>query len=108
MTKILLLTARDPLQAADGAHPARLARQMSSAGVEVRLVLLEDAVTLARSGHAWSDAVIAAVEVGVDVRVEEEALARRGIERVLDGVKPTDLSEVVDALFDWSDRQSWL
>ncbi len=106
--KVLLLTARDPLQAADGAHPARLARQLSSNGDEVQLVLLEDAVTSARAGHAWSDAVAVALEAGVRVLAEEEALARRAIATLIDGVKPVALGEVVDALFEWAERTAWL
>lgn len=106
--KILLLTARDPLQAADSAHPARLARQLGGAGEEVVLVLLEDAVTLARAGHAWSDAVSAAQEAGVRVVAEEEALARRAVHRLIEGVKPLTFGELVSTIFDWSERQAWL
>lgn len=105
---VAILTARDPLQAADVAHPARLARQLAVRGDDVVLVLLEDATSIARAGHAWSDAVVAALEAGVTVLAEEEALARRAIERLLDGVKPVALGEIVDTLFDWSDRQAWL
>lgn len=105
---VLLLTARDPLQAADVAHPARLARQLASDGEDVVLVLLEDAVSLARSGHAWSDALTVAVEAGVEVLAEEEAIARRAVHRLVDGVKPVPFGEVVDRLFGWADRQVWL
>lgn len=106
--RIVLLTARDTLQAADVAHPVRLARQLATAGHDVVLVLLEDAVTVARSGHAWSDALAAALEAGVSVLAEEEAVSRRAVHRLVDGVKPCDLGEVVDRLFEWSDRQAWL
>ncbi|MDP8929487.1 MAG: DsrE family protein [Actinomycetota bacterium] len=106
--RILLLTARDPLQAADVAHPARLARQLGAAGEEVVLVLLEDAVTLARAGHAWSDAISAAQEAGVRVVAEEEALARRAVNRLVAGVKPVAFGDVVNTMFDWSGRQAWL
>ncbi len=106
--RVLLLTARDPLQAADVAHPARLARQLGGAGEEVVLVLLEDAVTLVRAGHAWSDAISAAQQAGVRVVAEEEALARRAVHRLIEGVKPVAFGEVVDRMFDWSERQAWL
>lgn len=105
---VLLLTARDPLQAADVAHPARLARHLATAGHEVTLVLLEDAVTLARVGHAWGDALGAAQEAGVRVLAEQEALARRAVHRLASGVKSAELGEVVDALFDWAERTAWM
>lgn len=105
---VLVLTARDPLQAADVAHPARLARQLAGDGEDVALVLLEDAVSLARAGHAWSDALASAHEAGVTLLVEEEAIARRAVHRLVDGVKPVPLGEIVDRLFGWADRQLWL
>lgn len=105
---VLLMTARDPLQAADVAHPARLARQLSSDGEDVVLVLLEDAVSLARAGHAWSDSLIAALEAGVEVLVEEEAIARRAVHRLVGGVKRVPFGEVVDRLFGWAERPAWL
>lgn len=105
--KILLLTARDTLQAADVAHPVRLARQLTGDN-EVVLVLLEDAVTVARAGHAWSDTLAAAQEAGVRVYGEEEALARRAVHRLVEGVKPCDMGQVVEHLVDWADRQIWL
>lgn len=106
--RVAVLTARDTLQAADVAHPVRLARQLAAAGNEVMLVLLEDAVTVTRDGHAWADAVVAAQQAGVQVVAEEEALARRAVHRLVAGVKPIDLGEVVDALFEWADREVWL
>jgi hypothetical protein len=105
--RFVLLTARDPLQAADVAHPARLARQLAGRGDEVTLVLLEDAVSLARSGHTWADALSAALGAGASVLAEEEALARRAVHRLVDGVKPVAFGAVVDELFA-ADRQAWL
>lgn len=106
--RVLLLTARDPLEAVDVAHPARLARQLATAGDDVALVLMEDAVTLARDGHAWSDSLIVAHEAGVRVLAEGEALGRRAVHRLVQGVKPVALGEVVDLLMDWSERRAWL
>ncbi|HEV2787056.1 MAG TPA: DsrH/TusB family sulfur metabolism protein [Solirubrobacteraceae bacterium] len=105
---MLLLTARDPLGASDAAHPERLARQLATAGHDVALVLLEDAVAAARSGHAWADAVAAAHAAGVQIGAEEEALARRGVSRLVDGVKPYTMGAVVDLLMTWSERRAWL
>lgn len=106
--RVVVLTARDPLVASDGPHPLRVAAGLAGDGEEVVLVLLEDAVAVARGGHRFGDALEAATAAGVRVLAEEEALARRAIEPPADGVKPTDLGAVVDLLFDWSDRQAWL
>lgn len=106
--RIVLLTARDPLRAADTAYPARAARDLAAAGHDVTLVLLEDAVVLARRDHAGAADLEAAIGSGVRILAEEEALARRAVAEVGEGVKPTGLAEVVDVLMDRTDRQAWL
>lgn len=104
----LVLTARDPLRAGDGTHAARAARDLASDGHDVVLVLLEDAVVLARAGHRQALELEEALHAGVQVLAEEEALARRAVARLGAGVKPTGMSEVVDLLFGWAERQAWL
>lgn len=106
--KVALLTARDPLQVADGGAPARIATDLAAGGHEVTLVLLEDAVAPAREGHRMAGALGAAVEAGVKVVAEEEALARRAVNRLGEGIKPTTFGEVVDLLMERTDRQAWL
>lgn len=106
--RIVLLTARDPLRAGDTAFPARVAAELAVDGHEVTLVLLEDAVVHARRGHGAAADLEAAIGNGVTVLAEAEALSRRAVERVGEGVKPTDLAEVVDLLMTRSDRQAWL
>ncbi|MBW3620958.1 MAG: hypothetical protein KY461_11985, partial [Actinobacteria bacterium] len=69
----LVLTARDPLRAGDGAHAARAARDLATEGHEVVLVLLEDAVVLARAGHRDALALEEAIHAGVQVLAEEDA-----------------------------------
>lgn len=106
--RVVLLLARDPLQAGDGAAPVEVAAAVRSAGHDVTLVLLEDAVSLARAGHRHGDRLTAAVAAGVAVVAEEEALARRAVTRLAEQVKPTDFGSVVDLLMLHSDRQAWL
>lgn len=107
MSRVLLLTARDPIAEGDGFPPARTARDLRP-DHEVTLVLLEDAVTAARTGHAVGPDLQAAVAAGVTVLAEDEALARRAVATVADGVKPVALGAVVDLLVEGSDRQAWL
>jgi hypothetical protein len=94
---VVLLTARDPLTAGDGAHAVRTAAELAVGDHAVTLVLLEDAVTVARDGHRDAGELAAALEAGVEVLVEEEAIARRAVAPTA-GVKPTTFGEVVDRL----------
>jgi hypothetical protein len=73
----LLLTARDPLAAGDGPHPVRAARDIARTGEPVTLVLFEDAVTLTRIGHRDLEVLVDALDAGVEVLVEEDALPAR-------------------------------
>lgn len=101
----LILTSRDPLAAADGAHPARVAAALARDGEPVTLVLLEDAATLARLGHRHVEHLVDALDAGAEVLVEESARARRAI-NLIDGCKPTTFDEVVDRFT--ADRSVWL
>jgi len=101
----LLLTARDPLAAADGAHPVRVAASLARSGEPITLVLFEDAVALARIGHRDVEELVDALDAGAEVLVEEGALARRAVTPI-DGCKPTTYDEVVDRFT--ADRSVWL
>lgn len=106
--RIVLLTARDPLRSADTTYPARVARELAAEGHEVTLVLLEDAVVLARRDHSGAEDLEAAIAEGVRVLAEDEALSRRAVGDVGEGLEPTRLAEVVDLLMTGTDRQAWL
>lgn len=106
--RALVVTARDPLRAADGAHPIRLATDLAGQGHEVVLGLLEDAVAVARAGHGAGLDLEAAVAKGVRVVAEDEAMARRGIAVPTEGVEPASMGEVTELLLSWSERQAWL
>lgn len=99
---VVLLTARDPLSAGDGAHALRTARHLAgSQAHEVVLVLLEDAVGLARPGHRDAPELTAAREAGVRVLVEEDARARRAVSTGspgAEGIEPTSFAAVVDLI----------
>lgn len=106
--RIVLLVARDPLRAADGADPAHMARSLAAEGHEVTLVLLEDAVAMARQAHRDAEVLQQAAAAGVRIVADEDAMSRRGVADRAAEVRPAGLGEVVDLLFDWSDRQAWL
>jgi hypothetical protein len=61
---VVVLTARDPLTAGDGGHAIRAAAELAAAGHPAALVLLEDAVTVARDGHRDAGDLAAALEAG--------------------------------------------
>lgn len=101
----LLLTARDPLTAGDGAHPVRTASALARTGEPVTLVLFEDAVTLTRLGHRDIEELVEALDAGVEVLIEDDARRRRAVEPI-DGIKTTTFVEVVDQLD--AHRSVWL
>lgn len=112
--RVVLLTARDPLLAPDVPPALTIAAELAGAGHAVTLVLLEDAAALARRDHRHNALVAAAVDKGVRVLAEDEALVRRGIAPLgagaglADGVEPASIGEAVELLLRGSDRQAWL
>lgn len=70
------------------------------AGDEVTVVLLDAAVTSARSRHGDAGALHGAVRAGVTVLAEAGALTRRGLDlaTLAGDVKPAHLDEVADLL----------
>lgn len=107
MSRILLLTARDPLGDGDGFAAARTATHLG-ADHEVTFVLLEDAVTAARADHGLGAELVAATAAGVRVLVESEALSRRAISALGNGIEPIGYAQIADLLLAGSDRQAWL
>jgi predicted peroxiredoxin len=101
---------RTVLASLDPAWALQLASAWAGAGDQVTLVLLDEAAALARAGHPQTAGVHAAVEDGVTVLADEDALLRRGISggRFADGVKRASLDEVADLLADATDRAVWL
>lgn len=101
----LILTARDPLRAGDGAHPLRTAMALAQRGEPVTVALLEDAVSAARLGHRDLEVLIGALDAGVEVLVERDAVARRAVQPA-EGITVTDFPELAQRLE--SDRSVWL
>lgn len=90
--------------------PLGLARRWATAGDQVTVVLLDGAAAAARDGTDDQDAVTDAIAAGAQVRAVEDALTRRGIrpDRLVEGVKPTDLDAVADLIVDGADKVVWL
>jgi len=75
---------------------------------QVTVVLLDRAAAAARPASADARAVTAALTAGVTVLVHDDALRRRGIGQVLEGIGITDLDRVADLLVDGVDQVAWL
>ncbi len=104
----VLLLARDPLASGDGHRPFALAARLA-ADHDVRLVLLEGAVVAARPGpHGVRVALDGALGAGVELLVDDDAAAARGIDVTAAGGKPVAPGDVIDLLMEWADRQVWL
>lgn len=96
-----LLISREPAEA------LALAVRLAEAGDEVRAVLLDGAVAVARAGHADRRALTAAAKAGVVLSAHDEALRQRAITEPADQIKVVDLEEVADTVTDGADRVLW-
>ncbi|MEE8600578.1 DsrE family protein [Euzebya tangerina] len=104
------MSARTTVLVSEGdCWPLVLATRLRASG-DVRVILLDRGADLARPGHPSAARVQAAVEAGVDVLIDTEALRRRGMEptSIAAGIKPTDIAMVADLLVDETDKVVWL
>jgi len=75
---------------------------------QVTVVLLDKAAAAARPGSPNAAAVTSAVAAGVTVLAHDDALRRRGIGQVAEGIGVSDLDRIADLLVDGANQVAWL
>ncbi len=98
------------LTSADPALALRLATTWQAEGEAVTVVLLDAAAAAARPGHRRAGAVADAIEAGVRVAAERDALGRRGLDGagLAAAVGVVDLDDVADLVVTRGVRAVWL
>jgi predicted peroxiredoxin len=98
------------LLSAGDCWPLHLATTLQQTGSSVVVVLLDRGADLARPTHPSAARVREALDAGIELLVDTDALQRRGIHQadIATGLKPTDLSAVGDLLVDATDKVVWL
>ncbi|MDQ3537845.1 MAG: hypothetical protein M3415_03460 [Actinomycetota bacterium] len=91
----------------DLAGGLRMATSRLATG-QVTVVLLDRAAASARPGSSDAAAVTTAITAGVTVAAHDDALRRRGIQQVVDGIQVVDLDRVADLLTGGADQVAWL
>lgn len=99
MSKYLLIESRDPYESRDVDFSYQFVTDLTQAGHEVTLFLVQNGVLPARSG-AHADGLGALLKLGVKVLADEFSLTERGLsaERLTTGVKSAPLDVVLDHL----------
>jgi len=97
MAEYTFISSRDPVGGDQLVH--ELARDLSTAGHDVRLFLVENGVFLART-NACGDLLATLTGAGVSVQADDFALKERGItgDKLASGVTATGLDALVDDL----------
>ena len=99
MASYLLIASRDPFRCNDVPPYLELAGDLSAAGNEVTVMLVQNGVLPARrSGASAQLSELAAA--GVTVLADRFSLRERGIadERLAEGIQPAELDVVIDHL----------
>lgn len=97
MTGYLLIESRDPFESNDVGYYYELARDLSDAGNQVTLLLVQNAVLAARPS-AQAPKLRELVGSGVKVLADDFSLQQRGITKLLDGIETAAIDVVVDHL----------
>lgn len=101
--RTVVLISRDPDWALELATAWAATRAVTA-------VLCDHAAVRARAHHPAADALASAADAGVVLRVQDEAIAARGIPAgtLSPAVKPADIDEIADLLADGTDKAVWL
>jgi predicted peroxiredoxin len=99
MTRYLLIESRDPFESNLVGDLTDLAKDLKTQGHDVTLFLVQNGVLPARKSPR-SQVLAELMKAGVEVFADDFSLAERGIQenRLVDGVKPTSVDEIVDEL----------
>lgn len=97
MADYLLIESRDPFESNDVGYYYDLARGLVEASNKVTLLLVQNAVFVARPS-AQAPQLRGLIGSGVKIFADDFALRERGITKLLDGVQIAPIEIVVDHL----------
>lgn len=107
MSRYLFIQSQDPFSSARTFAHCDLARRLASSGHKVSILLVQNAVLVARQGtrHMSFDSL---PEYGITLRADNFSLRQREIptNQMKKGIAPADLDLVIDAMLS-GDKVIW-
>ena len=107
MSNYLLIDSRGPFENADLEHVPRLAEQLAASGHAVTVFLLQNGVLGARPGSRLASYLAHLGKQHVQVLADDDALRERAVSKLTDGVRRSNLGELVGLLMEQPTRVLW-
>ncbi len=107
MAKYLLIESRDPFDSADTEYFSELVQGISRRRNDTTLFLVQNGVLPARKGAKHNETISRVMESNVRVLADEFSLRERAIGSLIDGVKISDMNELVDLLLEPGTKAIW-
>jgi sulfur relay (sulfurtransferase) complex TusBCD TusD component (DsrE family) len=107
VSNYVLIDSRGPFENADLEHVPRLAEQLASAGHSVIVFLLQNGVLGARPGSRVASYLAHLGKHRVQVLADDDALKERAVAKLTDGVRRSNLDELVGLLMERPTRVLW-
>lgn len=107
MVKYLFIESRDPFESADSQYLAGLVKGVSKRGNGTTVFLVQNGVLSARQGSRYNELIRALIENEIDVLADRFSLRERAISGLIEGVKESDVDQLVELLFAPETRAIW-
>jgi len=113
---LLILLSKEPYSFEKTSLAVVTASKAAEKDVDVTIFLIEDGVLATRPnqkparGANFGDALTKLIEKGVEVLAEDLSLAARGLstDKLLSGIRISNISELTDLIMEKSDRVIWV
>jgi sulfur transfer complex TusBCD TusB component (DsrH family) len=107
MAKYLLIESRDPFDSSDTEYFSELVQGIARRGNETTLFLVQNGVLPARRGAKHNETISRLMQSNVQVLADGFSLRERAIGSLVDGVKVSDMNELVDLLLGSGTKAIW-
>lgn len=107
MGKYLFIESRDPFESHDSQALYDLAQGQAKEGNEVMVFLIQNGVLPARQGSQYAGRFAEPSQGNVEVLADDFSLKERAIRRLVDGIKPSNVEELVDLMLIEGTKTIW-
>jgi sulfur relay protein TusB/DsrH len=107
MGKYLFIESRDPFESHDSQALYDLAQGQAREGNAVTVFLIQNGVLPARQGSKYAGRFAELSQGNVKVLADDFSLKERAVRRLVDGVKPSNVEELVDLMLIEGTKAIW-
>jgi len=108
MGKYLFIESRDPFESRDSqAFSYDLVQGLARGEDEVTFFLIQNGVLPAREGSKYAGRLAELTQSGVTVLADDFSLKERAVRHLVDGIKPSNVEELVDLVLTEGTKTIW-